>query len=151
MFVYSDGVIEMLDGDPTYENRFLARAAWKAFRADVWHLWAEWGERRPPTGAVAHDGLTDRFWQLPPHPTSQEVREAAQGDLDSIRAWRAANHAAADEIEEELADLEADLRFSVAVAEEAGDGELPRYALDPIRRRRTAPASGQSLPGSGAF
>lgn len=70
-------------------------------------------------------------------PSPDEVRAAAKSDLESIAVSRAGNNAAAGEIAEELADLEADLRLAVAVADEAGE-ELPETALDSLRRRRGA-------------
>lgn len=48
MFICGNGVRAQLDGEPVHENAFLARAAWNAYRTDVWRLWIEWGERRPP-------------------------------------------------------------------------------------------------------
>jgi hypothetical protein len=133
LFLATDGVEAILDGDVSYGEPMLARAAWQVARLWTWRLWAEDPSRpEPPAGAVRWDGLTAETWTLGVRPdarswSASRFAAAVKADVVSAVAWRKANRAEAAEIVEELDGYIATLRTV---------GALLRGVKDPVEAWR---------------
>jgi len=88
MFAHSDGVTGDLDGQPVYENRIVAHAAWQAHRAATWRLVAERGGPWLPHAAQTYDGIAVECLVLDLDTApSKAITEAAERDLASVDAF----------------------------------------------------------------
>jgi hypothetical protein len=120
MFLHSDGVAPLFDGDPVFDNAFLARAAWQGVRTLTWQH--EFRGERPPTGAVVYDDVGDELLEFHPigHPSewsSAAVCARYERDVASVEAFRLEHPRETLEIRDELDAYVADLKslFSIAV------------------------------------
>ena len=130
LFLDSDGVTALWDGEETFDNALLARAAWQGVRLATWSHSDR--DRRPPAAAVIYDGIGDALVSSPPGPgrhwTLDGAREAFEHDVASIEAFYRSAPRAAVEIADELDAYRADLRTLLAIAE-----EVPNDPNAPLR------------------
>ena len=117
MFAVGDGVEPMFNGEPVFDNAFLARAAWEMYRVATWRWWGTarvpiWANVAPG-GAVVYDGFGEFVFDLEPHFTAEEADAALAADLEALERFRGERPDLADAIADGLMTYELALRAHV--------------------------------------
>jgi hypothetical protein len=145
LYLVSDGFdrgMLPIDGMPTFESPFVARASWPTYRPATWALWLEWsrGYADPPAGAVAYDGLTrntaEAGWPARTLDAHEVVAATVEEDLANLARFRREHPTDAHEVVEALTEHEAALRLTADLARATnGDPQAARQAH--LQRPRT--------------